>query len=71
MASMLVARHPDGRVILLTTNRDLPPLVRHLDGTWAVDKDMPRDEIDRCVAVTDRAERLSILSSAHVAALRL
>lgn len=67
---MLVAKHPDGRVLLVAAETCLPPMVKRSDGKWSLEEKLDGD-VDRFKAVVDRTERLKILSSAHMALLGL
>jgi len=57
---MIVARHPDGRVILMAQEHGLKPMLRGADGTWT-EATITGGELQEFIKVRSESERQSIL----------
>ena len=57
---MIVARHPDGRVILMAQEHGLKPMLRGADGTWTA-ANISGGELQDFLKVRSESERKKIL----------
>lgn len=64
---MIIAKHPDGRILLMASELGLrPTMLKQIDETWHIEP-MPRitgSEVDEFKIVTDPKEREDIVLAA-------